>query len=105
MHNDSRILKSQQRNKQTDTPGNSHPYCIGQRLKYLFPQAGGGEQNKDQTLRQNQNQRIGIGQTEADAHGVDKNAFKPIPLAWARGRLDITPAKIVPTTAEMAVAI
>ena len=29
----------------------------------------------------------------------------PIPLAWAKGKLERRPAKVVPITAEIAVAI
>ena len=72
MDNDTGVLQSQKGDKQTDTGGNRHSYRIRQGFEDLFAQTGHSQQNEEYTFRENQYQRIGVGQAEADANGVNK---------------------------------
>ena len=98
-------MQAQKGNEQTDTAGDGHSYRIGQGLKDLLPKAGDSQQYEDNAFTQDQYQSIGVGQTKTDTGGVDEESVQTQPLAIARGKLEMNPARMVPTTAEMAVAI
>ena len=75
-HHNARILQTQQSNEQADAAGDRHADGVRQGVKYLFPQAGDGQQDENDAFHQDQHQGVGIGQAEAHADGVDEEGVQ-----------------------------
>ena len=72
VHDDARVLQTDERDEQADTGGDGHLDGVGDGVEDEFAQAGDGQQDEDDAVKQHQHEGIGVAQTHADADGIDK---------------------------------
>ena len=69
---DAGVLEADESDEQSDTGGDGHLDLLGDALEDQLPETGDGEEQEDQAVHQDQHQGIGIGETHAQADGVDE---------------------------------
>ena len=87
VHNQARILKAEECDKQTDAGRDGDPHSVGDGVEDLLPQAGDSQQNKDDAVDQDHDQRIGVGEAKAHTNRVDKECVEPHAGGLCKGKI------------------
>ena len=72
VHDDARVLQTDERDEQADTGGDGHLDGVGDGVEDELAQAGDGQQDEDDAVKQHQHEGIGVAQPHADADGIDE---------------------------------
>ena len=74
---DSRVLETEECDEEADARGDGDAHCGREGIKDLLSETRYGEEDEGDSLHQDEDERIGIGKTEAEAGGVDEEGVEP----------------------------
>ena len=76
VHDDAGVLKAEEGDKQTDTGGDRRLDRRGDGVEDEAAQAGDGQQDENNAVRQHEKQRVGVAEAETEADRVDKKGVE-----------------------------